>query len=234
MELTCREILHVAASSFTDRDYQFFLCLLWKSWHCRNEYLHHQKLMVPALVIQTTSDYLDLYQQNNTHLATPGFHPSSSAAATHEDPPTFNLKLSVDAAQNINSNMTGFGMALFNNKGDMLLSVATPWTGTQSALLMEAHALSHALSWCRQRSIQPDLIVSDCKVLVDYICSEASHHLLLNRFTKDIRNFLSYIPNAKLIHISREHNEEAHRLAKFALGLVQEVYWKDHNFICNL
>ncbi|KAF4396410.1 hypothetical protein G4B88_019210 [Cannabis sativa] len=160
---------------------------LKQSWHCRNEYLHHQKLTVPALVIQTTSDYLNLYQQNNTHLATPGFHPSSSAAATHEDPPTFNLKLSVDAAQNINSNMTGFGMALFNNK-----------------------------------------------VLVDYIYSEASHHLLLNRYTKDIRNFLSYIPNAKLIHISREHNEEAHRLAKFALGLVQEVYWKDHNFICNL
>uniref|UniRef100_A0A803QR81 Reverse transcriptase domain-containing protein n=1 Tax=Cannabis sativa TaxID=3483 RepID=A0A803QR81_CANSA len=101
----------------------------------RNEYLHHQKLTVPALVIQTTSDYLNLYQQNNTHLATPGFHPSSSAAATHEDPPTFNLKLSVDAAQNINSNMTGFGMALFNNKGDMLMSVATPWTDTQSALL---------------------------------------------------------------------------------------------------
>ncbi|KAF4356805.1 hypothetical protein G4B88_022262 [Cannabis sativa] len=199
-----------------------------------NEFLHHQKRIIPALMIQTTSDYLDLYKQNNTKLATSGSHPSSLAAASHENMPTFNLKLSVDAAQNINSNMTGFGMALFNNKGDMLLSVATPWTGTHLALLMEAHALTYALSWCHQRNIQPDLIVSDCKVLVDYICSEASHHLLLNKFAKDITNFLSYIPNAKLIHISREQNEMAHTLAKFALGLVHEVYWKDHNFICNL
>ncbi|KAF4358524.1 hypothetical protein G4B88_028373 [Cannabis sativa] len=207
---------------------------LKQSWHCRNEFLHHQKRIIPALMIQTTSDYLDLYQQNNMTSATSRAHPSLSAAAPHGNLPTFNLKLTVDAAQNINFNMTGFGMALYNNEGNMLLSVATPWTGTHSALLMEAHALTYALSWCHQRSIQPDLIVSDCKVLVDYICSEASHHLLLNRFAKEITNFLSYIPNAKLMHISREQNEMAHTLAKFALGLVQEVYWKDHKFICNL
>ncbi|KAF4388186.1 hypothetical protein G4B88_021882 [Cannabis sativa] len=207
---------------------------LKQSWHCRNEFLHHQKRIIPALMIQTTSDYLNLYQQNNMNSATPGAHHSLLAAAPHGKLPNFNLKLTVDAAQDINSNMTGFGLALFNSEGNMLLSVSKPWTGAHSALLMEAHALTYALSWCHQRCIQPDLIVSDCKVLVDYICSEASHHLLLNRFAKEITNFLSCIPNAKLMHISREQNEMAHTLAKFALGLVQEVYWKDHTFICNL
>ncbi|KAF4371195.1 hypothetical protein F8388_020922 [Cannabis sativa] len=234
MELTCREILHAAASSFPDTDFQFFLCLVWKSWHCRNEFLHHQKRINPALMIQTTSDYLNLYQQNNMNPATPGAHHSLLAAAPHGELPNFNLKLTVDSAQDINSNMTGFGLALFNSEGNMLLSVSKPWTGTHSALQMEAHALTYAQSWCNQRCIQPDLIVSDCKVLVDYICSESSHHLLLNRFAKEITNFLSCIPNAKLMHIPREQNEMAHTLAKFALGLVQEVYWKDHTFICNL
>ncbi|KAF4360938.1 hypothetical protein G4B88_000569 [Cannabis sativa] len=101
--------------------------------------------------------------------ATPGAHHSLLAAAPHGELPNFNLKLTVDAAQDINSNMTGFGLALFNSEGNMLLSVSKPWTGTHSALQMEAHALTYALSWCNQRCIQPDLIVSDCKVLVDYI-----------------------------------------------------------------
>ncbi|XP_030479385.1 uncharacterized protein LOC115696632 [Cannabis sativa] len=172
MELTCREIVHVAASSLTDRDYQFFLCLLWKIWHCRNDYLHHQKLSAPAHVIQSTSDYLDLYQQNNRHSLTSGTHPSYTVADSYEAPSSFNLKLSVNAAQNTTTNKTGFGMALFNNMGDLLLG--------------------------------------------------ANHHLLLNRFAKDIKNFLSYLPNATFVHISREQNEDAHRLAKFSLGLDQE------------
>uniref|UniRef100_A0A803PJY6 Reverse transcriptase domain-containing protein n=1 Tax=Cannabis sativa TaxID=3483 RepID=A0A803PJY6_CANSA len=141
------EILHAAASSFPDSDFQFFLCLVWKSWHCRNEFLHHQKRINPALMIQSTSDYLNLYQQNNMNSAAPGAHHSLLEAAPHGELPNYNLKLTVDAAQDIHSNMTGFGLALFNSEGNMLLSVSKPWTGTHSALQMEAHALTYALSW---------------------------------------------------------------------------------------
>ncbi|KAF4366586.1 hypothetical protein F8388_004250 [Cannabis sativa] len=136
---------------------------LKQSWHCRNEFLHHQKRINPALMIQSTSDYLNLYQQNNMNSAAPGAHHSLLEAAPHGELPNYNLKLTVDVAQDIHSNMTGFGLALFNSEGNMLLSVSKPWTGTHSALQMEAHALTYALSWCNQQCIQPDLIVSDCK-----------------------------------------------------------------------
>uniref|UniRef100_A0A803QDA3 RNase H type-1 domain-containing protein n=1 Tax=Cannabis sativa TaxID=3483 RepID=A0A803QDA3_CANSA len=190
----------------------------------RNDFLHHQKLVTPVTIIQATSNYLDIYQQNNRLPHTLGTNLSCAVADSHGTPSSFQLKHSVDAAQNTTTNKTGFGMALFNNSGDLLLSVATPWQGTQTALLMEAHTLYYALSWYQQRSIQPDYIVSDCKFLVVYVCNAANHHLLLNIFAKDLKNFLSSLPNATFVHISREHNEDAHRLVKFALGLDQKVF----------
>ncbi|KAF4374892.1 hypothetical protein F8388_015898 [Cannabis sativa] len=121
-----------------------------KIWHCRNDFLNHQKLATPASIIQTTTDFMDLYQQNNSHQHTSGTIHSYATSDSWGTPLAFQLKLSVDAAQNITTNKTGFGMALFNNNGDLLLTVATPWQGTQPTLLMESHALNYALSWCQQ------------------------------------------------------------------------------------
>ncbi|XP_060965129.1 uncharacterized protein LOC115720309 [Cannabis sativa] len=209
--LTCRDILHLAGTELVANEFQFFLCLLWKIWHCRNEFLHYWRVVAPASQIHTTTDFLEQYQQHNIHQSS--FKTSMVAATLNSEAPSiFQLKLSVDAAHNVAANKTSLDFALYNTHGDLMLTVASPWNGTQSALLMEAHALSFALSWCQRHNINLDYIVSDCKTLVDYICNDTTHHLLLNR------------------HITRRENEDAHRLAKYALGLDQKAIWKAQNF----
>ncbi|KAM6568669.1 hypothetical protein CsatB_016654 [Cannabis sativa] len=216
------DFLHVAGTELMANDFQFFLCLLWKMWHCRNEFLHHRRVMAPASQIHVVADFLEQYQQHNTQQF-PFKAPTAPTEPNNETPSGFQLKLSVDAAQNVAANKTGLGFAIYNSHGDLVLTVSSPWNGTHSALLMEAHALSFALSWCQRHNIKLDYIVSDSKTLVDYICNHATHHLLLNRFATNIRSLLSFFPNATFRHISRQENEDAHHLAKYALGLDQEA-----------
>ncbi|KAF4392272.1 hypothetical protein F8388_012728 [Cannabis sativa] len=145
--LTCMDILHLAGTKLMANEFQFFLCLLWKIWHCRNEFLHYWRVVAPASQIHTATDFLEQYQQHNIHQSS--FKTSMVAATLNSEAPSiFQLKLSVDAAQNVAANKTSLGFALYNTHGDLMLTVASPWNGTQSALLMETHALSFALSWC--------------------------------------------------------------------------------------
>uniref|UniRef100_A0A803P400 Reverse transcriptase domain-containing protein n=1 Tax=Cannabis sativa TaxID=3483 RepID=A0A803P400_CANSA len=228
--LTCRDILHLASIELKANEFQFFLCLLWKIWHCRNEFLHHRRIVAPVLLLHTTADFLEQYQKNNTQQHS--FKASSRAELINNDTiSSYHLKLTVDAAQNVTANKTGLGFALYNSNGDRIMTVASPWNGTQPPLLMEAHGLYYALSWCQKHNIVPDLILSDCKYLVDYVCKNDMYHLLLNRFAKSIKSLLSSLPNATFRHIPRKENEDAHCLAKFALGLDQETCWKAHNLL---
>ncbi|KAF4388064.1 hypothetical protein F8388_014747 [Cannabis sativa] len=158
--LTCRDILHLASIELKANEFQFFLCLLWKIWHCRNEFLHHRRIVAPVLLLHTTADFLEQYQKNNTQQHS--FKASSRAELINNDTiSSYHLKLTVDAAQNVTANKTGLGFALYNSNGDRIMTVASPWNGTQPPLLMEAHGLYYALSWCQKHNIVPDLILSD-------------------------------------------------------------------------
>ncbi|XP_030510222.2 uncharacterized protein LOC115724971 [Cannabis sativa] len=136
------------------------------------------------------------------------------------------VQLSVDAAQDVQQHKMGFGMSIQTNKGEVLLNLAMPWSGIHPPLLMEAHALYFALSWCHAHSFYPDSIVSDCKVLVDYICNNDTHNLHLNSSVIEIKSLLSYFPKAFISYIQRGANEAAHCLPRKALGLDQEALWK--------
>uniref|UniRef100_A0A803NI68 RNase H type-1 domain-containing protein n=1 Tax=Cannabis sativa TaxID=3483 RepID=A0A803NI68_CANSA len=139
----------------------------------------------------------------------------------------FTQRLYVDAAQDSQLLKMGFGMTIHSNTREVLLNLVKPWSGITSPLLMEAQALHFALSWCHAHSIYPDSIVSDCKVLVNYICNNDTHNLYLNPFVTEIKSLLSYFPKVFLSYISRGANEAAHCLARTALGLEQEALWRN-------
>ncbi|KAF4355063.1 hypothetical protein F8388_022315 [Cannabis sativa] len=196
-------------------------------WNCRNNWIYSGLSSSPSQVLHWVEDYLDQYQSCNTgcsHLRSSQDLPSLTSTdepCTH----SYRLRLSTDAAQDVRANKMGFGMVLQSNQGEILLTLATPWIGLHQPLLMEAHALHYALSWCHSHSLAPDSIVSDCKGLVDYICNKSTHHIHLNKFVIPIFSLLSYFPNAFISYIPREANEMAHSLAKKALGLEQEALW---------
>uniref|UniRef100_A0A803Q328 Reverse transcriptase domain-containing protein n=1 Tax=Cannabis sativa TaxID=3483 RepID=A0A803Q328_CANSA len=234
--LSCMDLLYLAATEFTIGQYHLFVCLVWKLWNCRNIWLHEGLSLSPNQIIRDASMYFEQYKNCTTQEPTPS--PAQEDHSLLHDsrtsPPTFHHRLFVDAAQDSQLLKMGFGMTIHSNTGDVLLNLAKPRSGITTPLLMEAQALHSALVWCHEHSFYPDSVVSDCNVLVNYICKNDTHNLHLNPFVTDIKSLLSYFPIMSLSYIPRGANHAAHCLAKTALGLEQEAFWINPSFQSSL
>ncbi|KAF4369729.1 hypothetical protein G4B88_022127 [Cannabis sativa] len=198
-----------------------------KLWNCRNSWIHDGISPSPDQVLREISTYMEQYTTCNKK--TPTFSPASDDQCLHNNncpsTSTFHHRLLVDAAQDSQLLKMGFGMTIHTSSGEVLLNLAKPQNGITTPLIMEAHTLYSAISWCHEHSFYPDSIVSDCSVLVNYICKNESHNLHLNPFAIGIKSLLSFFPNVSLSYIPRGSNLAAHCLAKTALGLEQEALW---------
>uniref|UniRef100_A0A803Q8S3 Reverse transcriptase zinc-binding domain-containing protein n=1 Tax=Cannabis sativa TaxID=3483 RepID=A0A803Q8S3_CANSA len=223
----CMDLLYLAATEFSTGHYSLFVCLLWKLWNCRNSWIHDGISPSPDQVLREISTYMEQYTTCNKK--TPTFSPASDDQCLHNNncpsTSTFHHRLLVDAAQDSQLLKMGFGMTIHTSSGEVLLNLAKPQNGITTPLIMEAHTLYSAISWCHEHSFYPDSIVSDCSVLVNYICKNESHNLHLNPFAIGIKSLLSFFPNVSLSYIPRGSNLAAHCLAKTALGLEQEALW---------
>ncbi|XP_060971023.1 uncharacterized protein LOC133037644 isoform X1 [Cannabis sativa] len=156
--LTCMALLYLATTTFIARDYHYFLCLVWKLWQCKNNWLHAGLHTSPSQVLDWVADYIYQYQSCNTNCFYTSQTPCVSLLSTENEPhiPSYSLQISVDAAQDVRLNKMGFGMVVQTCQGEILLTLATPWSGIHQPLIMEAHALYYALSWCCNHFIYPD------------------------------------------------------------------------------
>ncbi|KAF4351894.1 hypothetical protein F8388_020455 [Cannabis sativa] len=176
----------------------------------RIEVLHHKPEQDTSMTIQWMEDYLLQYQQHNVTKTPHKLQDARSSSSHWQPPPQGQLKLNVDAAQNIQTNRMGFGLIVRNHTTDVVAALAIPWKGVHQPLIMEAHSLQLALEWCQENSLMIQHIESDCNI-----------HL--QEFIIKINSLLSLFPQASITYIPREANSVAHPLAKQALGLEQEA-----------
>ncbi|KAF4348141.1 hypothetical protein G4B88_015786 [Cannabis sativa] len=95
-------------------------------------------------------------------------------------------------------------------------------SGASSPIFAEAQALAGGLQWCLSSNLTPEYIFSDCLNLVSKVKGNWHDHSPLSTLVHQIRTFLSRFPEASLLHVSRQHNDKAHSLAKQALRLRDE------------
>ncbi|KAF4386083.1 hypothetical protein F8388_016335 [Cannabis sativa] len=95
--------------------------------------------------------------------------------------------------------------------------------GASSPIFAEAQALYEGLQWCLSSNLTPRFIFSDCINLVSKVNGMWHDYSPLSTLIQQIRTFLSSFPEATLMHVSRQHNGNAHALAKLALRLRDEV-----------
>uniref|UniRef100_A0A803NIG2 RNase H type-1 domain-containing protein n=1 Tax=Cannabis sativa TaxID=3483 RepID=A0A803NIG2_CANSA len=179
-----------------------------------NELLHNKLVQDAPLTIQWTKDYLLQYQQHNA-AKTPHKIQDARSPSFHWQPaPPGQLKLNVDAAQNIQKNMLGFGLIVQNHTTNVVVALAIPWRGVHQPVMMEAYSLQLALEWCQKNSLMIHQIKSDCPILVDVVLKGYSNNIHLQEFIININSLPSSFPQASISYIPQEANYAAHSLAK--------------------
>mgnify|MGYP004712445161 CR=1 FL=1 len=90
----------------------------------------------------------------------------------------------------------------------------------------EACAIRKALTVAMQEGWVNIEVQSNCKIVVSKILDEDIRDAKIGTLVEDIKLLKNNFRNCSFSFIRREGNVASHSLARFALNLVEDVYWK--------
>uniref|UniRef100_A0A803PIJ2 Reverse transcriptase domain-containing protein n=1 Tax=Cannabis sativa TaxID=3483 RepID=A0A803PIJ2_CANSA len=198
-----------------------FLGIIWQIWNIRNAHLF-QKPNVFDNVQDFVSSFLQDYQDAQIHPFVSSMTNDHSPAVVDHILLPSTTALFVDAALTTNTPATGIGMVFMEGLSHIQQSARIYKPGASSPIFAEAQALCEGLQWCLSSNLTPRFIFSDCLNLVSKVNGNWHDYSPLSTLVHQIRTFLSRFPEATLLHVSRQHNDKAHSLAKLALRLRDE------------
>uniref|UniRef100_A0A803P502 Reverse transcriptase domain-containing protein n=1 Tax=Cannabis sativa TaxID=3483 RepID=A0A803P502_CANSA len=190
--------------------------IIWQIWNTRNAHLF-QRQNLCTNVQDYVSSFLQDYQEAQIHSTVSTTSRSPSPAAPDQILTPSTTALFVDAALSQNASATGLGMVFVQGVSHIHQFASINKSGASSPIFAEAQALAEGIQWCLSSNLKPDYIFSDCLNLVSKVKGNWHDHSPLSSLVHQIRTFLSRFPEASLLHISRQHNDKAHSLAKQAL-----------------
>ncbi|XP_060969470.1 uncharacterized protein LOC133036757 [Cannabis sativa] len=142
---------------------QLSLCfaLLWSIWNKRNQTLFQSKFPSLDDIEDSAANYLKEYTNSQQHFATSIPTPPASGMQPPL-PPRGMYTLYSDAAISTSRSTMGFGAVIQDSTGQTIAAISSPHTGALSPILVEAHALLHAIQWCIIVHLPLHSIYSDC------------------------------------------------------------------------
>ena len=134
------------------------------------------------------------------------------------------MKLNVDGAI-VRGRRGGVAAAVCRNSdGTYLGSSAIVYRGMTDPVIPETYACTEALSLANDLAIQSLTVASDCQGVINDIKlgTRGPHAAIIHEIMARSSSFLS----CSFVHERRNHNFEAHNLAKFAcnLGIGRHVW----------
>ncbi|XP_062079742.1 uncharacterized protein LOC133784393 [Humulus lupulus] len=158
-------------------------------------------------------------------MATNSISKTSISNISWNPPPAGCLKLNIDATIDSKRNKIEFGVVVRNDKGKVLVSLTVPSPGNFTSSIAEGQTLLHALKWCLIVSLPISCVEVDSKVIVDNIMFSDEDLSPLSDIVREIRNSLSSFLRITLSYVPRQANTLAHKLARKALELDDELVW---------
>uniref|UniRef100_A0A803QH07 Reverse transcriptase domain-containing protein n=1 Tax=Cannabis sativa TaxID=3483 RepID=A0A803QH07_CANSA len=232
------DYLHYLSAVYTQEDFELFICLLWGIWTDRNRVFHGGKARISSSIITYTTGFHRDYSRTK-HLSSQSTAAAAELSSTHQNstpqtmhqhtpwtPPNINgFKLNVDAASNSDQQKLGIGAIIRSHDGMVVAALSKVVQGSFRSDEMEAKALFHALNWVSQSQLSITHIETDALRVSTALNSTKSDLSCFSDLIFDIRCLLSFFPSVLVSHAKRSANQAAHGLARFALGLDEDISW---------
>ncbi|PON56783.1 Serine/threonine protein kinase [Trema orientale] len=183
------------------------------------------KNLISRLLVKDSSKRLSLQNIMEHPWITKNADPSGRREARWSPPSNGDFKLNVYAAINKDMRTVGFGAIIRNSKGEVIAALSMKIVGTLSPEMAEAKVIKVALSWTRYVGINIQFLKSDALTVVKALNDGIISHSEFDDLLLDVFSLLSYFPSVLIKHVYHEANAAAHKLAKFALGLDNDLIW---------
>ncbi|KAM6589363.1 hypothetical protein CsatA_011968 [Cannabis sativa] len=217
------------------QDYELLLCIMWGIWTDRNKVVHSGSPRQPAAIVQYAVRFHEDFSRarqvpspatvdSNQPPATP-IPPTVQQAPKWQPPPINCFKLNVDAATNVDQKKLGIGAIIRDHNGFVVAAYSKVVQGSFRSDEMEAKALFHALNWASQNRFAVTHIETDALRVSNALSFVSQDLSCFSDLIMDVRCLLSFFPQVLVTHVKRSANQAAHGLAKFSLGLDDDICW---------
>ncbi|XP_075640434.1 uncharacterized protein LOC142612204 [Castanea sativa] len=143
-------------------------------------------------------------------------------------PPSQGLvKINCDDATFKDQKKSGIGVAIRDENGMVLASMAKHLRQLYTALEIEAMAPSTALTFATQVGFHNGILESDSLVLTTALINNSTYLSTDGLLMEDIRFNASYFNQLLYSHVKREGNKVAHKLVRHALCILDFSVWME-------
>ncbi|KAF5442911.1 hypothetical protein F2P56_035519 [Juglans regia] len=119
----------------------------------------------------------------------------------------------------------GAGIVIWDEEGEVLVSLWMPKGNVCSPIVAEVHALWRAVELCTELRFTNVVFEGDALTIIDAINRSKESWVWYGQMIEDLKQFFTYTNRWKLQHVYREGNQVAHSLAKNAIDLGEEIVW---------
>ncbi|CAN7092201.1 unnamed protein product, partial [Brassica rapa subsp. narinosa] len=188
--------------------------IIWFVWKSRNEYLFNKRNQQPIEDLRRAWDSNEEWHQNVIFQSARD-PPQRFKCSQWIPPPTGWLKCNFDCSFKRDSEFTGVGWIVRDDKGYFIAAGSAKISGLRSSLDGEAHAFLYALQNIWIKGWRQVWFEGDNMELTKII-NQSAWSMELGNILTDIRYWMSLLPECSLDQINRERNQAADALAKKA------------------
>ncbi|XP_060973570.1 uncharacterized protein LOC133038930 [Cannabis sativa] len=227
-------LLHLS-SMYNQEEFELLICIMWGIWSDRNRIFHGgQPRPRSSIVVYVTNFHQDFIRAKLTKVPSAATEKSRPHTVTNNTmqkevpwtPPAINgFKMNVDAGTNLEQKKLGVGAIIRDHEGKVVAALSKIVQGSFRSDEMEAKSLFHALNWASQLQYPVTHIETDALRVSSAILSNATNLSSFSDLIFDVRCLISSFPGILISHVKRTANQAAHGLAKFALGLDEDMCW---------
>ncbi|KAF5444954.1 hypothetical protein F2P56_034045 [Juglans regia] len=143
-------------------------------------------------------------------------------------PPQGMTKLNVDGPVFHAEGSVGVGLIIRDWEGKVLMPVNKKEVAAMEPLEIELIAILRGLQFYIPLGLQSLCIESDSLLLVQEITSSDISNSIYENVVIDIQQLKSKFRSCSIVHINREANEFAHKLARFSRNVIATNVWWDY------
>ena len=119
----------------------------------------------------------------------------------------------------------GVGLILRDWEGKVIMAVSKRESAVVEPLEIELVAILRGLQFCIPLGLQALTIETDSLILAKELAKPEFANAMFGNIVTDIKQMQSRISVCSILHVNREANESAHRLARFARSVVDTSVW---------
>ncbi|XP_062020933.1 uncharacterized protein LOC133737384 [Rosa rugosa] len=217
------------ATSLSSDLFDKMLVLLWSLWKNRNDKLWNEKHKDGPILVATAMGWYEEYLQANVPSGLVPSTPMRPVAKSWCSPRPETVKLNIDGSYLPNVTYGGVGGVLRNDQAAFLAAFSIRESFVTSPLHVELLAIKHGLLLLLGLGVNSAIIETDCLVAVHAISSPFEDLSGLSNLIVDIKDILQTWPLFIFVHVSRQANRVAHRLANISFDSdIKTEYWFNH------